>query len=147
VLCENEQPVRLDAQPDLAAVPLPAADGRYAAYLDVWREHLTAVERPELREVALGGPDTATRTRTVWQVRLRSVPASSTAAEVTAAWEPEGERSGARLRARAQAPATSPTPCVIPESAGYRRLENQLYRVEIRVGTACPASPRATWWR
>ncbi len=33
-------------------------------------QHLTAVEREELREVALGGPDTATRTRTVWQAGL-----------------------------------------------------------------------------
>ncbi|MBO3749197.1 hypothetical protein J5X84_24225 [Streptosporangiaceae bacterium NEAU-GS5] len=139
VLCENEQPVPLAAQPDLPGVALPTAKGRYVAYLDVWREHLTAVERPELREVALGGPDTATRTRTVWQVRLRAVPRSATAADVTAGWDPDAGRSTARLRARAQAPADSAGPCVIPDSAGYRRLENQLYRVEIRNGGAGPA--------
>ena len=139
VLCENERPVRLSEQPDLPGVPLPGSDGRYAAYLDVWREHLTAVERPELREVALGGPDTATRSRTIWQVRLKAVPNSSTPEEVTASWPADGERSTGRLRARAQAPAPSTTPCVIPPSAGYRRLENQLYRVEIRSEDTGPA--------
>lgn len=139
VLCENEEPVRLGEQPDLPGVPLPGSDGRYAACLDVWREHLTAVEQPELREVALGGPDTATRSRTIWQVRLKPVPDSATPAQIMAWWAPDGERRSGRLRARAQAPAPSSTPCVIPPSAGYRRLENQLYRVEIRTGDTGPA--------
>jgi hypothetical protein len=38
--------------------------------LDVWTRHVTALEDPQLREVALSGPDTTTRTQTVWQVRL-----------------------------------------------------------------------------
>jgi hypothetical protein len=144
VLCENEEPIRLAAQPDLPGVPLPDADGRYAAYLDVWHEHLTAVERPELREVALGGPDTATRSRTVWQVRLAQVPGTSTSAEVAASWSPDGERTTGRLRARAQAPDASSSPCLIPPSAGYRRLENQLYRVEVRDQ---PTGPAYVWSR
>jgi len=70
VLCENERATRYLAQPDLPQPPVPATPGRYVVYLDVWERHLTALERPELREVALGGPDTATRTQTVWQLRL-----------------------------------------------------------------------------
>lgn len=47
--------------------------GAYIVYLDVWQRHLTALDDNRLREVALGGPDTATRTKTVWQVKLLPV--------------------------------------------------------------------------
>src|SRR5215217_64963 len=43
------------------------------AYLDVWRRHVTVLDDARLREVALGGPDTTTRLKTVWQVRLMPV--------------------------------------------------------------------------
>src|SRR6266850_4998173 len=75
ILCENEAPVTVAAepavatvpvQPDLPGVPLPTTDGTYLAYLDVWQRHLTALEAPAIREEALGGPDTGTRTKAVW---------------------------------------------------------------------------------
>ncbi|ALN80960.1 DUF6519 domain-containing protein [Lysobacter antibioticus] len=44
-------------------------DSRFWVYLDVWERHLTAVEMPQLREVALGGPDTCSRRQVIWQVR------------------------------------------------------------------------------
>ncbi len=43
------------------------------AYLDVWERHVTALEDPRLREVALGGPDTTTRRQVVWQVKLLAI--------------------------------------------------------------------------
>ena len=64
-------------QPGLAE---PEADGRYAAVLDVFTHHVTADEAPRLLESALGGPDTATREQTVWQVTLRAVDADETCA-------------------------------------------------------------------
>lgn len=46
-------------------VPPAAAQGagvrKDLVYLDLWREPVTYVEDPELREIALGGPDTSTR--------------------------------------------------------------------------------------
>src|SRR5207247_837956 len=42
-------------------------------YLDVWQRHLTALDDPLIREVALGGPDTTTRAQVVWQVRVLPV--------------------------------------------------------------------------
>ncbi|HEU4578342.1 MAG TPA: DUF6519 domain-containing protein [Polyangiaceae bacterium] len=39
-------------------------------YLDVWTEPVTYVEDPEVREVALGGPDTSTRLRARHRVRV-----------------------------------------------------------------------------
>lgn len=132
ILCENDADMPLQAQPDLPGVPLPDQDGRYVAYLEVWHEHLTALERPELREVALGGPDTGTRSRTIWQVRLNLVPDPQIRPpDVAPPWTPPDSEPTARLRARAEPGDDATDPCVIPPAAGYRRLENQLYRVEI----------------
>jgi hypothetical protein len=46
------------------------------AYLKVWERLITAVEDPSIREVALGsaGPDTAARSKVVWQVLLAPDP-------------------------------------------------------------------------
>ena len=120
-VCENEDLVLLDDQPDLPGVGLPADPGDYIAFLDVWHRLITSAENPALREVALGGPDTATRTRTVWQVRTRL------------AVDPLPPAIGSgHLRARADASGPVTSPCDAPTGTGYRRLDNQLYRVEIR---------------
>ncbi len=121
ILCENEEAVRLVDQPDLPGVGLTEPPGPYIAYLDVWRRLITSAEKPSLSEVALGGPDTATRSRTVWQVRVRSETA------------PQPPRIGSgRLRARAAGSGPVTSPCDAPTGTGFRRLDNQLYRVEIR---------------
>ena len=67
VLCECERPFSLLHQPDPPGAP-PLSEGRHLLYLRVWERHLTWLDDPSLREVALGGPDTATRSRVadVW---------------------------------------------------------------------------------
>ena len=123
ILCENEKLVPLTAQPDLPGVTLPKEAGRYIAYLDVWAEHVTMLERPELREVALGGPDTATRSRTIWQVRLVKPknppdgcpPEDPPFTPELARGDPTG--TPGKLRARAKAPDDDPEPCAIPTTA------------------------------
>jgi hypothetical protein len=62
---------------DQPAYPFPDSDaledgGHYLLYLDVWERHVTHIEEPSIREVALGGPDTATRTQVIWQVKAVS---------------------------------------------------------------------------
>lgn len=52
------------------APPPPGTTRRDWVYLDVWTEPVTYVEDPEIREVALGGPDTTTRTRVRHRVRV-----------------------------------------------------------------------------
>src|SRR6185436_7729127 len=51
--------------------PQPPAlpGGPYVVYLDVWDREVTYIEDPDILEKALGGPDTATRIQTVWQVK------------------------------------------------------------------------------
>ncbi|HEY9639431.1 MAG TPA: DUF6519 domain-containing protein, partial [Coleofasciculaceae cyanobacterium] len=64
--------VTYKTQPDYPN-PDPTADGVYLVYLDVWQQHITAVEDPDIREIALSIPDTTTRTKTVWQVKLLKI--------------------------------------------------------------------------
>ena len=152
-------------QPDLPAPPLTAKananqprtldldEGIYLAYLDVWQRSLTALEAPEIREPALGGPDTSTRSRTVWQLRLLpltdpdppagfdcdgdltpwaaalAAPTGTMAARV----DPEPEPSTANL--------CTPTP-----AGGFSGLENQLYRVQVH-SVAGDGRPRILWSR
>lgn len=46
---------------------LPA---RFVVYAECWERHRSAVQLPRLREVALGGRDTASRAQIAWQLRL-----------------------------------------------------------------------------
>lgn len=48
--------------------------GVYVVYLDVWERQITHLEDHEIKEVALGGVDTATRTKIIWQVKALRVP-------------------------------------------------------------------------
>jgi hypothetical protein len=145
-LVENDAPVWFkpqDGAPVQPHYPLDAAwtppdgPGLYIVYLDVWERHVTALEDPAIREVALGGPDTATRTQVIWQARLLRVGDTSstlTCWDTPVQWSALLASPTARLSAQAAVAETTADPCVVPASAGYRGLENQLYRVEIHDG-------------
>ncbi len=127
VLCENEAPLALDAQPDAPGVAAPDQPGVYLAALDVWERTLTAHEDPDIREVALGGPDTGVRTKTVWQVRTLRVsddPDAPDRGHSDEAWRRflvRETRTGEMLAQR--------RPGVATELSG-----NRLYRVEVQEG-------------
>ncbi|WP_194825068.1 DUF6519 domain-containing protein [Nocardia sp. XZ_19_231] len=138
LLCENENKIGYTEQPSYPFEPtleeLRRASG-FLLYLDVWERHVSYLEAPGLREVALGGPDTATRSQLVWQVR-----ALLGAGEIfTCAATEEFLACGSGLmRAKGREPEPAPDACVIDPEARYRGAENQLYRVEIhRGGPAC----------
>ncbi|MEJ2560997.1 MAG: DUF6519 domain-containing protein [Anaerolineae bacterium] len=130
ILCENEAPVRFSQQPDYPAGPSELQKGvdvdQVLVYLYVWGRHISAAEDPDMREIALGGPDTTTRVKTVWQVKLLPLPG------YVDDWR---ERGGLRSLADWEA--------FVAQAAGKGRLrakwekdkgaslENHLYRVEI----------------
>ncbi len=64
ILCEN------DKKQTYSPKNKEEGNGHYLVYLEVWQHHITAIEAPELREQALGGPDTTTRTQTYWRVQF-----------------------------------------------------------------------------
>ncbi len=117
---------------------LPA--GNYAVYLDVWDREVTYIEDPEILEKALGGPDTATRIQTVWQVKVQSVKGDAECGITLG--EPA---STGRLNTRAIAPPASDDPCNLSPTGGYRGIENRLYRVEVHDVSAGKA--RFKWSR
>ena len=214
-MCENDQ-ADLDyfKQPDFPNAPKPVdllnkSEAPFGiVYLDVWQRHVTALDDDYIREKALGGPDTATRLKPVWQVhvlpvqgpdtkecaklekersdlqakidKLQSAVDKAATGKIKAAqkrnlkateelkklgvelarleaqiesvcgavecltpfpeWNALVAPSNGTLNAHTTAP-TSDNVCLIPPSAGYQRLENQLYRVEIHQGGNFPKDP------
>ena len=143
ILCENDSIVAYTKQPDLPNLTVVNQAGTYLAYLDVWSRHMTALEDPSIREVALGGPDTATRSKTIWQVKLFRVGdanLNANCATIFQSWNDEIAAGTGKLAAQAATTAPSNDPCIVAPGAGYRRLENQHYRVEVHdkgaLGTA-----------
>jgi Family of unknown function (DUF6519) len=134
------------------AIPSVPATGNRAdghlLYLAVWERHISAAEHDALREVALLGPDTASRAVVVWQIRMTPAkPIIDFAAEIEASLNLSDDpdslqldpnylalnltlRSGARLKAFAKE-NTDMDACAISPEARYRGSENRLYRVEI----------------
>jgi hypothetical protein len=126
--------------------PVNLSDGDYLVYLVAWQQEVNALEDPRIREVALGGPDTTERRRTVWQVRL--LPVSSTGTHLSPPitspptalarccddfpeWGKLIAPSTGMMNAQTVPPKGDKNPCVLPPTAGFQRLENQLYRVEV----------------
>jgi len=84
VLCENEAEIRYDAQPGFpfgSAETISKTSVQGLVYLDVWERHVTALEDDSIREVALDGPDTTTRSQVVWQARVLGLDSESTIAQ------------------------------------------------------------------
>ncbi len=151
-MCENEESCRFTDQPDYPPFsdynPNPIDEpGTYLIYLHVWLRHITHLEDEALREVALGGPDTTTRVKTVWQVKAKKTDlalysddgaANRVLKENYEQFEQElGDEIYPRssfLKARAIIPRETVEPCRISPENRYRGAENQLYRVEIHRG-------------
>lgn len=147
LLCENDADCLFSAQPHYAAELLGA--GTYLVFLDVWERHITCLEDPHLREVALGGPDTTTRSQVVWMVRAeRILPVTRNFPSFLRqlywrywqqrSWNSLLERmqfapgSEIKVRCREQSVDTAETP--VDSTVGYHGQENRLYRVEIHAG-------------
>ncbi|AUY53154.1 DUF6519 domain-containing protein [Streptomyces sp. CB01881] len=152
--CENDTDGLLyTGQPDLPGPAIPVT-GTWLAYLDVWERHLSAAEDDSIREVALGGPDTCTRTRLVWQVRLTDTAPPGRQFDKDDirnhwdAWEAFLQPAGrGLLAARARRGKGPLEPCVADPAAGYLGPENQLYRVQIHRGSGEEGGPTFTWSR
>ncbi len=141
LLVENNLDTTLTTQPFLPLSPgnfgpagVSGKGSVYGVYLDAWERVITAVDDPEILEIALGGPDTSLRSQIAWQVKLGAIDTSEfgenpSCAEILPPW---GEIANqGKLAAQGGAPSTDPLPCVLPPQTGYQSLENQLYRVEI----------------
>ncbi|MEL6267484.1 MAG: hypothetical protein AAFR52_17860, partial [Pseudomonadota bacterium] len=134
-----------------ALPPAPAAGRTDLVYLELFEQTVTAVEDREIRERALGGPDTSTRARPIRRIRvLPDTVADCTAAgaameaAVTApapgdttntphAFDPVTceVRSKARLTVGFSGPGPTADLCQPRVSQGYLGAENQAIRVQL----------------
>jgi Family of unknown function (DUF6519) len=123
--------------------------GRFQVYLDVWERAIAYAEDDSIREVALGGPDTAARSKLVWQVKVQ--PAIVDGNNKPQCSTPLPVPSRGWLQAMAKQSSPSSDPCIINPNASYSGPENQLYRVEINrsgnAGTAAGKSATFKWSR
>ncbi len=141
-LCENEQECSYAAQPDytprtddplLLELSNPNPSHAFWLYLDVWERHITSVEDDRIREVALGGPDTCTRAKVVWQVKALATGSLPTDVNFDCV-TPLSQLfalGAAQMAAELDPGQQIPDPCVVAPDARFRGAENQLYRVEI----------------
>ncbi|HEY5644845.1 MAG TPA: DUF6519 domain-containing protein, partial [Pseudomonadales bacterium] len=131
-----------DDQPYYPIPPdLPAGEN-LLVFLDVWQRDITYLQDADLVDAAVG-VDTTARRQTVWQVRyLDGVGAidAATADEDIPGWLETVHPSSARLSTGTGDLTDDDNPCLLQPQAGYKGLENQLYRVQVHdggpVGTA-----------
>jgi hypothetical protein len=145
LLCVNDTDLLpYEDQPDYPAPPkLPT--GKVVVYLDLWERHVSSAQDPSIRDVALGGPDTCTRSRLVWQVKTAEVRAPGGSAGLTGKgavdlwrkmWRDQIDgQSRGRMAVEVERATGPADPCQVPAGAGYYGNENQLYRVEVHRGS------------
>jgi hypothetical protein len=140
---------------DAAALPVaPAAARTDLVYLEAFEHPVRAVEDRELRERALGGPDTSTRLKAIRRINiLANVPADcvgATAALRAHVTQPAaGDNSGqphvfdddlcevrSKVRLSVDFSGNGPTldPCKPRVTQGYLGAENQAIRVQLSAG-------------
>jgi Family of unknown function (DUF6519) len=78
---------------------VPASGRSDLLYLDAWERHLTAVDDPELLDVALGGADTTTRLEVAWNIGVVEDVGSASCSEAACLLPPQPERPDVRRRA------------------------------------------------
>jgi hypothetical protein len=154
--CRNETGhVTYTGQPFLPhAAPMKSNGRPNLVYLDVSERHITHLQDPAIAEVALGGADTTTRAKLIWQVRTLELPEHiHTCKELKEYW-PDlvyqfRSRHRAYLRAMAKMPADqeSPEASLCGPEASYRGAENRLYRVEIHSPGYIGDQPTFKWSR
>jgi hypothetical protein len=123
--------------------PAVLVKGAFAAVLLAREQEITAVEDPALRDVALGGPDTAARTRLLQRlvaIETKGTTCAAGQSVVDAFWSGRGlvaDAATARLTSRArlqvspETPVGAPSPCDPPTASGFLGADNQLIRVQV----------------
>jgi len=135
ILCQLDSSVNYLTQPDFPNPPRltvpPRGSLTALVYVEVWQRLITYLEDEEVREVALGGPDTATRVKTIAQVKVAPLSGRDLNCERALALLPVG---GGTLTTLQPTDTLPPDPCRLPDPASYTGRENHLYRVEIHDG-------------
>ncbi|HSZ60716.1 MAG TPA: DUF6519 domain-containing protein [Terriglobales bacterium] len=126
-------------------------------YLYLREQEVSAVEDQDLKDIALGGPDTAQRTRLLQRFVRVACGGSDCASGLTAAetqWATLGLtfdsdtmrlKSSSTLEVSFLNPAQNQTPCQPQASGGYVDPDNQLIRVQIAGIDPASNNPQLIW--
>jgi hypothetical protein len=136
ILAQLEHDATYRTQPDLPDAPsVDLGDGRGAVegivYLEVWQRLISHVEDPGLQEIALGGPDTAGRLRTIAQVKVRQVAGRKRPLTCDDAERLLPRPGSGTLTTVQPTDAPPDADCEIPDPGSYTGRENHLYRIEV----------------
>jgi hypothetical protein len=143
---DGEPTTYLSLEPD----PQTLRSEPYLVYLQVWERSVNSLQVPSLLEPALGpmSPDTTTRTQVAWSLDLTAPPQPSSTGEdpVNTLFsnmnDPEQPNIDDPQQPRPLLHATA--------TGGFTGVENQLYRVEIHLGSGQSGSgdgPTFKWSR
>ncbi len=125
-------------------------------YLFLREQEVSAVEDSDLKDVALGGPDTAQRTRLIQHI-VRLSDGQDCATGLLAArekWKSEGLGFNARtmqlvstatLKVGFSTSGSPPDPCNPQAQGGYLGADNQLIRVQISGVDQATGNPKFVW--
>src|SRR5436309_1485384 len=136
MLCQLDANVSYLTQPDFPdppAIAMPTGSSSVTAliYLEVWQRLITSLEDDSIREIALGGPDTSARLKTIVQVKAAVLPSSAGVTTCSGA-APFLPVSGSGALTTLQPISTQPqTTCQLPDPSNYTGRENRFYRVQI----------------
>lgn len=138
--------------PDLPSwLDKPGSQVLEIAYLEVCEQEVSAVEDPDLLEVALGGPDTTGRQRLLRRVKRYKTDydnCHSAWKQLVGEWSEKGfefDSKTMRLLPKATLEVTitkdttASTPCDPVGTAGYLGANNQLIRVQVCESGSAPA--------
>ena len=126
-------------------------------YLYLREQEVSAVEDPDLKDIALGGPDTAQRTRILQRfVRVASqgtdcvsgLAAAQMKWQIEGLWfDPDTMRlyPWSRLQVGFSNQNQAPTPCQPQAQGGYLDPDNQLIRVQISGIDPKTGNPKFLW--
>jgi len=117
----------------LAGLRSDPASGLHV-WLEAWQRLITPIDDPGIKDVALGEADTTDRLQTVWRVVAEAAPASRISRRCCDDMRQPIERPLPPLMTVGVQDASGQGNCLPAPHAGYRGLENQLYRVEVHHG-------------
>lgn len=138
-----EQPLLFSSQPDWLSPRMPENPVSELVLLSLFEHEISPVEDADLKDVALGGVDTAQRLRLrqrVERMPTTGVTCAEAMQEAEASWAEQGWefdpatmqlKPVARLKVSFIDDGQPPDPCAPSAQGGYLAAENQLIRVQI----------------
>lgn len=115
--------------------PSQTMEGTCVIYIDAWQREINYLDDPLTQEVALGEADTSTRLQNVWQVKILKTDINDADCKTDIPeWNHLTAPVTGTLNVQAKKLTGTDDPCILAPDIGYRRLENQLYRIEVQHG-------------